>query len=172
MKSVPSATSSFNPGKRLYHWKAYDYHPHDRGLIWHICFGLVVFGAAVWSWFYGGDLGWLSSFGIFLGAAVYFWIHKDGNEVHQIEFFEFGFMVDGRDFFPWDKVVGYWILFNETVSVIKFVQRSRMGEQELTLQLGDAQLTKLKQSLKKIEISELGNRNEAVLDLWLRVFKL
>ena len=71
-------------GKELLSWVAPDYHPYERGLIWHIAFCFVMFGSAIFFLVWDPQWGWVSAFAFCFVAAVYFWIHKDDNAMHEI----------------------------------------------------------------------------------------
>lgn len=175
MKSPDTSASlqhQHNPGKELYSWVAFDYHPHERGVIWHIIFGLVVFGSAIWAFYSGGNWGWISSFSVFFVASVYLWTHRNGHEFHEIRVFQRGLLIDGKDYFPWEQIMGFWVLYDEYIGVIKFLHKPRVGEREITLQLGNAVKEDLEKALLEAEIEELTDKRESLVDLWLRVFKL
>ena len=161
-----------DPGPELYSWVAYDYHPHERGLIWHIVFALVVLGSAIWAYYSGGNWGWITSFCIFFMAAVYLWTHRNGHEFHEIRIFRRGLLVDGKDYFPWEQIGGYWIMYDEYIGVVKFLHKLRVGEREITLQIGNAIKEDLEDALIRAELTELEDKQESLVDLWMRVFKL
>lgn len=161
--------SNFNPGENVFSWIAHDYHFHQRGIIWYVVFCFLIFGSALYFLFIEPQ-GWLTAFTFFLVAAIYFWTHRNGNEDHEIHFFEKGFLVDNRGFYLWEKIEGYWFLYDETVSIINLKLKNKKNN--IALQMGKNEPEIFRKVLEKLEIEELENEKETLLDLWIRGLKL
>lgn len=160
--------SIFNPGLELFGWMAHDYHPHNRGLVWYIVFCTIIFGTALWSLFILKD--WIMSLVLFLAAAVYFLVHRKGNEDHTVRIFENGLLIDDQKFYNWKEFSGFWFLYDETISVINFQIAKK--DQKIPLQLGELDPETIRNVLKQVDLEELEDQTEPLLDLWIRGLKL
>lgn len=161
--------SNFNPGENVFSWIAHDYHPHARGPVWYVVFSVLIFGSAFYFLFFEPQ-GWLTAFTFFFVAAIYFWTHRKGNEDHEVHFFEKGFLIDKREFCFWEKIEGYWFLYDETVSMIHLKLKDKKNN--MALQMGNEKIETFRKVLEKLEIVELENEKESLLDLWIRGLKL
>jgi hypothetical protein len=160
---------SFDPGNSLFTWEAYDYHPHQRGWVWLLVFCAITFGGALWA-LWSGD--WIMALTFFVVAAVYFYTHRQGNEVHQVHLTEKGILIDGRDFFYWEKLAGYWFIYDETVSVINFQFDDQKRDRKISLQMGEVEPDTFREIFEKADFTELTNKKESLMDLWIRALKL
>ena len=158
----------FNPGRKVFGWEAHDYHPHKHGALWIIIFSTILFGGALWAILTNGD--WLMAFTFFIIAGLYFWTHRKGTEMHQIQVFEGGVLVDQK-LFPLEKLEGFWFVYDETVSVINFQLKSKY-DQKISLQMGEMGPDFFRQNFARIGLEELPDKKESLLDLWIRALKL
>ncbi len=160
-------------GKKLINWSAPDYHPHERGLLWHIGFCGVMFGSAIFFLWWDKEWGWVSAFTFCFVAAVYFWIHRDAEREHEIEIFENALILDKRNIFPWDKFRGYWILDDIHARLLVFEYSVKRSDRVI-LQLEEISNSKIHKVLDKANIEELpkNSQKEALTDLWIRALKL
>ena len=164
---MPKLPKNFDPGKNIFSWVAHDYHPQQKGWIWISIFCLVVFGGAVWAFFSGDPV---MAFTFFVIAAVYFWVHRNGMETHKISLTEKGIFIDEKDFFSWEKFSGFWFIYDETVSIINF--QFRNSERKISLQMGQVEPDVFRTIFEKAEFSELLDKKESLVDLWIRALKL
>ncbi len=164
-------TNNYQTGEPLFTWKAHDYHPHERGVIWMVVFCLIFGGTALWTFIADPKLGWITSMCILITAAVYFWIHRNGNQDHDIILFEKGLLVDGRSFTTWSKFEGYWFIYEPGITVVNFEYTGNKGK-KITLQLGEVNPDDIRLALSRIDLTELNNKKEGLLDLWIRILKL
>ena len=162
---------NYNPGEEIFSWIAHDYHPHERGTLWYIIFSFIILGISLWSFFSDPKWGWVTSSTILMFAAMYFYVHKDGNQDHKISCFERGILIDGKQYIDWDKFEGFWFIYNETASILNFEYIGNKN-QRLTLQMGDNLPEFFQTNLKSLNLIELENKKEAILDLWIRALKL
>ena len=163
--------ATFNPGEVLYAWEAHDYHPHERGILWMIIFGVVLFGSALFFLWWDPQWGWVTASTFFIVAALYFWTHRNGDETHMVRIFEKGLLIDDRNFFPWDKFAGYWIVYDPTVSVINFQFEGKL-DRKITLQMGHTDPDQFRIIFDQLEFPELKDHKESLTDLWVRALKL
>jgi len=170
-KKNPIFSESFNPGRLLFEWTAFNYHPHDRGIIWYFLFCFVIIGTSIYSWYADATWGLLTTLSILFCAVFYLIVHKD-HHTHVIRLFERGLIIDEATFISWKRITGYWVLYDEYISVIKFVERKKGHETTYTLQLGKVSLEELTSVMKYLDISYLDEYEESTVDLWLRVLKL
>lgn len=162
---------NFEKGKKVFAWDAHDYHPHERGLIWMSVFCTILFGGAIWAYLSDPQWGWLTSFSFFIAAAVYFLIHRNGNQGHEVQVFENGLFIDEKVFFPWSEFNGFWFVYDPTVAVVNFdFINSKKGR--IILQLGELTPEDLRKKLSKITLEEKEDQKEALIDLWVRALKL
>lgn len=110
------------------------------------------------------------AFALFIAAGVYFFIHRKGDEEHEITVFEKGILVDQK-YFPMEKFAGYWFIFDETVSVIN-LQLSGKGDRKIALQMGDKTPDFFRSAFPSTKLEELSDKKESLLDLWIRALKL
>jgi len=156
----------FDPGTELFSWMAHDYHPHHRGWLWFVIFCLVFFGSAAWA-FLSGD--WIMASTLFIAVAVYFWIHRNGNEEHTVRVYEKGIQVD-RMYFPMERFTGFWFCYDPSVSVINLEMGG--GKRTLKLQMGQILPDDFREQFARISLPELMDKKENLIDLWIRALKL
>ena len=162
---------AFDPGGQVFGWTAYDYHPHQRGVIWYSVFCLVLFGGAVWSMISDPQWGWLMALSFFLAAAVYFYAHRTGDQPHQVIGYERGLFIDNK-FIPFENIAGFWVLYDETVSIINFQLKSKYRNVKISLQMGEESPEFFRENMKRVNLDELEDAKESLIDLWIRALKL
>ncbi len=163
--------AKFNPGKEVFSWEALDYQPHNRGIIWYLVFCLIFFGGAIWSMYSDPQWGWLMGLALFLSAAVYFWGHRKGPEMHTIKVFERGILINSK-FFPLENFAGFWILYDPTVASVNLKFKSKYRNHRISLQMGENNPEFFRENFAKIDFPELEDEKETLLDLWIRALKL
>jgi len=161
----------FDAGKKLFAWTAHDYHPHDRGVVWHIIFCTVFFGGALWSALSDPQWGWVTAFSLCAIAAIYLFVHRQGSLDHEIQVFEKGMLIDERTFIHWEKIEQFWFTYDDLVSVINF-DLKKNANQPIKLQMGEVTPEKFREVMALVEQPEAEGKEESVLDLWIRVLKL
>ena len=168
-KKTKDLCPSFDLGKEIFSWKAYDYYPYQRGTTWFVLFCLIVFGPAVWAAFIQD---WIMAITMWIAGACYLFIHRDGVHTHVITIYEDTLCV-GKRHFPWSYFSGYWFVYHphQQVAVIHFPFK-RNPNNEYTLQMGDTTPSELRNALSRAGLRELENKHECVMDLWSRVLKL
>ncbi len=154
------------PGAELFSWIAHDYHPHQRGWLWFTVFCLVFFGSAGWA-FLSGD--WIMASTLFIAVAVYFLVHRNGHEEHAVHVYEKGIQVD-RAYFPMEKFTGFWFCYDPSVSVINLEMGG--GKRTLRLQMGQNTPEEFRANFARTGLSELDDRKEGAIDIWIRALKL
>lgn len=175
-----------NPlGDVIFSWRAYDYDPHERGLVWIIIFCVIVFGSAIAFLFTGesnpnsslltdmqtGNI--FMAITIFLAAAVYFYTHKDGEAEHDIIVYEKAVQVDMK-IIPKKNLKGFWFIYEDGVSIINLELQDKkyQKDQRIKLQMGNNDPEFFKENFAKIEFPELFDKQESLLDKWIRILKL
>ena len=164
---IANQKAVFNPGEELFAWEAYDYHPHERGILWMIMAGIVLFGSSAFFIITEPKMGWITVLCFFIVAMIYFWTHRNGNEIHQVQIFEQGLLIDQRKFLPWERFSGYWFVYDPTVSVINFQYDSKR-DQKITLQMGYVEPDKFREIFDQINFPELKDMKKDILELWIR----
>ncbi len=112
----------------------------------------------------------MMAFSLFIAVSVYFFVHRKGDEEHGIHVFEKGILVD-RKYFPMEKLEGYWFLSDSTVNVLN-LQLAGKGNRKISLQMGDKTQDFFRSEFKNTALSELPDKKESLLDLWIRALKL
>ncbi|MCF7830453.1 hypothetical protein K9M41_00435 [Candidatus Gracilibacteria bacterium] len=163
-----STNQNFDPGKIVFEWEALDYHPHKRGWLWITIFCLIFFGSAIWALFYGD---WVMALTLFIAVAVYFYIHRNGDEEHQITVFEKGIFIDRR-FFPKEAFSGFWFVYDESVAVVNLQLSNTKNDKKITLQMGKNDPEFFRNNFSKVGLLELEDKKEGLVDLWMRALKL
>jgi hypothetical protein len=154
-------------GEKIFSWTALSYHPHNRGIVWYVVFCILFFGSAIWA-LVKGDF--MMAFSLFIAVSVYFFVHRKGDEEHEIHVFEKGILVD-RKYFPMEKLEGYWFLSDSTVNVLN-LQLEGKGNRKISLQMGNKEADDFRSEFKNTTLSELPDKKESLLDLWIRALKL
>ena len=113
---------------------------------------------------------WIMAFSLFVAVAVYFFVHRKGDEEHEVQVFEHGVRVDTK-FFPMEKFSGYWFVYGQGVSVLNF-QLSGKNDRKISLQMGDKTPDFFRSELQSTELHELPEQKESLIDLWIRALKL
>lgn len=161
----------FDQGAEVFSWQSYDYHPHKRGIVWYAVFCAVLFGGAVWSMASDPQWGWLMALSFFLAAAVYFLAHRKGDEIHEVKVFERGIFVDNK-FITLENFAGFWILYNETVSIVNLQFKSKYQNKKISFQMGEELPEFFRENFAKVNLLELKDTKESLIDLWVRALKL
>jgi len=156
-----------NIGAAIGKWTAYDYHPHKRSWIWIAIFALIIFGIGGYS-LYTGE--YITAISFFLVACIYFWIHRNGDKVHEVVVFEKGIFID-KSFLPLANIAGYWFVYNESASILQ-LELKKKGTPTISLQMGSYTPTVFREMFEELDIPELEDRKESLLDLWIRALKL
>ncbi len=167
---MKNGKTEFDPGENIFSWESYDYHPYKRGIVWMVVFCSVFFGGAFWAIWTDPKWGWITAFTFLLASATYFFVHRNGNEKHEVHFFDHGFSVDQKQFFTWDDFTGYWFVYDESVAVLNLA--AGKNSRKISLQMGDVFPDKFREIFEKIELPELTEQRESLVDLWVRALKL
>ena len=168
-KKTKDLHPSFDPGKKIFSWEAYNYYPYQRGTAWFVLFCLIVFGPAVWAAFVQD---WSMAITLWIAGACYLFVHRNGPRVYMITIYEDALCI-GKQHFPWSYFSGYWFVYHphQEVAVIHFSLK-RNPNNEYTLQMGNTNPSDLRKALSKAGLQELENKHESVMDLWTRALKL
>ncbi len=167
MAKTKTNIQNFNPGKKIFGWRAFDYHPHRRGWLWFSVFCLVFLGSATGALIVGD---WVMSVTLFVAAAVYFLVHRNGDEVHEVQVFENGILID-RKYIPIEKFSGFWFVYDETASILKLQMNGKI-DQLASLQMGECDPEFFRKNFARLDLPELTDKKEGLLDLWIRALKL
>jgi hypothetical protein len=159
-----------DPGQKIFSWESYNYHPYQRGIVWMVVFCSLFFGCSLWAIMTDPQWGWLTAFTFLITAASYFFAHRNGNEKHEISFFEQGFYIDQKQFFSWQDFKGYWFVYDESVTVLNLA--TEKNNRKISLQMGEISLREFREVFEKIELPELTEQKESLVDLWIRALKL
>ena len=172
MKFFPSGgQQNIEPGQPILSWRAFDHQPVQRGWGWYSVFVGILFGGSVWAVWTDPQWGWLMAFTFFALAAVYFWSHRGGNELHDTTIFEKGIVIGDRVFLPKEKIAGYWFVYESGVEILKLELHGR-NHRIISLQMGGLEPDFFREQFSKFGIEEIQDREEALLDKWIRIFKL
>jgi hypothetical protein len=167
MTNTPERSVEMITGEQVFSWTALNYHPHKRGWKWIAMFCVVFFGSAIWA-LTKGD--WIMAFALFLAVAVYFLVHRNGDQEHEVMVFEKGILIDQK-YFPMEKFEGYWFVYDQTVSVLN-LQISGKGDRQIALQMGDKDPDFFRTEFQSTKLEELLEKKESLIDLWIRALKL
>lgn len=162
---------NFDPGGFITSWTANDYHPHSRGVVWYTAFVLIFTSVSVWSVISDPKWGWLTALSFILVAGMYSFFHKDGHETHDVSFFEYGMFID-QQFVSWEEITGYWFVYDETVSVVNLEQKKGKNGRTITLQMGNQTPDFFRSALGKLNVPEVEDKQESLVELWIRALKL
>lgn len=158
-------------GKKLFQWEAHDYHPHVRKWHWYATFVVLFFGLAGVSIYLDPQRGWITAFAFFVAAAFYFWSHKDGNDTHHIEIYEKALKID-QSTISLSQFSGYWFVYQENVAVINFEKKNSRRNEKISLQMGAHDPDFFRKNLLETQLTELTEKKESLLDLWVRALQL
>jgi len=159
---------AFDPGSQVFAWEAYDYHPHTRGWVWLTLFCVVLFGGAIWALVSAGD--WVMALTFFLVAAMYFWVHRSGEDVHQVRVFQRALVID-QQIIPLEELSGYWFVYDPSVAIVN-LQLKKLGDRKIALQMGDHDPEYFRTGFGAVDLPELEDKQESLVDLWIRALKL
>lgn len=173
-------------GAPLFAWRAEDYHPHQRGILWIIVFCVIVFGSALALVLFSGESesgasilsdmktgNIFMAITIFLAAAVYFYTHRRGDEDHEIVVYEKAIQIDKKTI-PLKEVKGYWFIYEKDVSVInlELKEKKYRKERKIPIQMGEKTPEYFQENFERLLIPELLEKKEPILDKWIRILKL
>ena len=158
-------------GKPVFAWRAFDHQPCHRGWLWHVMFCVMLFGGAIWAVWDDPRWGWIVATTFFIAAAVYFWSHRKGNELHDTTVFERGILIGEKTFVFKEKINGYWFVYEQDAEILKIELNGR-NKRTYSLQMGHLEPDFFREHLGTFGIEELEDRQEPNLDKWIRIFKL
>jgi hypothetical protein len=158
-------------GKRLYSWKAFDYHPYQRGIGWYITFGLLTFGTALVVYINDPASSSVPVACICLVSAFYLWVHREGEFEQPITLYQKGIEVGDHKLIPWNNFKGYWFLEDDH-SRLLVLESEKWDQDRVRILLGDSHSERISQAMDKIDLSHLTDKKENSFDLWSRVFRL
>lgn len=161
---------TFDPGKELFSWTAHDYHPHKRGMLWLIVFSVFMFGVAAWSYISDPETGWITALTLLLALSMYFYMHRNGDEHHEISVFENGVFVD-QFFISRSEIEGYWFVYDETASVLNLEKKGKY-DRPVQLQMGEVAPDTFRAVFSRLEFEEMTQKQESIIDLWVRALKM
>ena len=159
-------------GRPVFEWEAFDHHPYKRGWLWYTLFAVVLVGGSGWAIWDDPQWGWLVAVTFLVAAAVYLWMHRNGNEKHQVQVFERGLFIGEKKFIPREKIAGYWFVYGEGVAVLNLEIYTRKETRKISLQMGDNNPDFFRSNFSDMGIEEMADMHEAVLDMWIRGLKL
>lgn len=171
MNSELPIQQALDMGEPIFAWRSFDHQPCHRGWLWYVVFCGILFGGAIWAVWDDPKWGWLMAVTFFITAAVYFWSHRNGNELHDTTVFEKGLLIGETKFFPKEKIAGYWFVYAPGVEVLQIELRGR-NKKTISLQMGNLTPDFFREHLKTFGIEELEDREEKNIDRWIRIFKL
>lgn len=169
--SVQTQSFGLKPGKKLVSWKAFDYHPYERGIGWYISFGLLTFGSALVIYLMDPASSAVPVASICLIAAFYLWVHRDGEVEHDITIFENGIKVANGRVMPWREFNGYWFL-EDHHSRLLVLESTVWNRDRIRLLLGESKTERIMKAMEQADVEYLPDQKEAGFDLWSRVFRL
>lgn len=158
-------------GEALYQWRAFDYHPYQRGIGWYISFGLLTFGTALIIFLSDPASSGVPVACICLTAAFYLWVHRDGEVEHDITLYENGIEVGDGSYIAWKNFDGYWFLEDDHSRML-VLESQRWNQDRVRILLGEAGKHKINQIFEMVGLEHLNDRKETQFDLWSRVFRL
>lgn len=158
-------------GKKLVSWQSLDYHPYERGIGWYISFGLLTFGTALVIFITDPATSGIPVACICLIAAFYLWVHREGEEEHEVSLFENGIAIGEGALMPWKQFDGYWFIEDEH-SRLLVLESEIWNQDRVRILLGKNKTDKIISAMEKIELERMGDKRENGFDLWSRVFRL
>jgi len=159
-------------GEELLSWEAHDYHPHERGKMWHLGFILFMITCMWGIMLIDPVQGWISAICFAIVGVVYLLVHQGDHEQHEIRFHEHGLIVNQRHHFDWNRFEGFWFIEDHYSRQIIFEINEPHKKDRVTLMMGDLHRNHFRQALEMTELKELKGQREGLMALWFRVFKL
>lgn len=166
MPTQPAATPRQH-GKILHRWGFPEFVRYQRSRRWYTVVGLIVAGSFVWAVFQGNVL---FAIILILAAIVYVTLNqrRPRNIICTIE--EDGVSVD-RDFFPWDDLGRFWVVY-QPPEVKKLFFRFRSSIRPIvSVLLEKENPVSIRKTLLEY-LAEDPNGEEPGSDQFSRVFKL
>ncbi len=167
---------TINPGKLIFRWNARDRQPHHRGVLWHsVFFGvfLLMIAYGLWGHILLGtsDRDWVMVIMAAFIYTVYYFTHRNGPQIYEIGIYEKGLKV-GKQCHPWYKFEGYWFIYFEDqgVSTVQFQLKDK--DDALNLQLESLTPDDMRIIMSHTPLTELTDKKEKLLDLWIRALRL
>jgi hypothetical protein len=183
-----SQNTNIQSDEPVFGWRAYNYHPHQRGPAWMILFCVIVFGSALALVFFSGQSDSENATSLFadmqtgnifmavticLAAAVYFYIHRQGDQEHDITVYEYDMYIDNHRV-PIKEITGFWFVYEDNVSLINIELQDKRYQKKraISLQMGNHDPEFFQENFEKIGVEELFDKKESLIDKWIRVLKL
>lgn len=160
---------TIDPGELLFAWEARDHHPPVRGWLWNTVFYSIMLGIAMYALW---ERDWITAFTFLLATVIYYFFSNKINMVDHVGIYRYYLQVNKR-FYLMRDFEGYWFIYNQQqrVALINF-QLKRKSDQKITLQMGDVKPEVFEKVLAVVGLPELEDREERVLDMWIRLLRL
>lgn len=158
-------------GHKFMSWKALDYYPYERGIGWYISFSSLTFGSALIIFLMDPVSSSVPVASICIIAAFYLWVHREGENEHQISLYENGIEIGESSFITWKNFKGYWFI-EDHHSRLLVLESDKWNQDRIRILLGNGKTEKINRAMEKIGMKLLADKKENGFDLWSRVFRL
>jgi hypothetical protein len=154
-------------GKTIITWTAPEYIQHDKDKQWYIIAGItaavsVIIATLTWNW--------SMALAIIVFAVVYHYLQtKHPPKNIEIKITELGIYV-GEMFFPYSHIQAFWIFYTKDNKSLNLKIKGRVYS-DVIIQLNDQDPATLRKFLVG-EIPELEGKEEKLMDILIRLFKL
>jgi len=152
-----------NKGKMLYEWEASEFSQNTGWSIWIWLVLLAAAGWAVWA------KQWIGLGTLVMVAVVVFLSKNMRPRTFHHQITDAGVMV-GDKLYSYDKLKAFWVVLDGEARSLNLLPDRKWGLL-LTLQLGDANVDKVREALLKF-LPEEGSRGEDTVDKVGRIFRL
>ncbi len=159
-------------GEEVFSWETHNYHPHERGKMWHLGFVLFII-TCMWGIMLLDEVqGWISALCFALVGIVYLIVHSGEHDEHEVRIHEHGMVIDERHHFDWNHFDGYFFVEDPMSRQIIFEIDRPHKQDKVILMMGDLHRQTFKDALDHTDLKELKDGKEGIMRMWFRVFKL
>jgi hypothetical protein len=159
-------TNTASPEQELLSWKAPIHQAHKRQKGWYIGMGIVVFLIAAISLLSGA---WSVAIVAILCGAMYYFVHDHAYPEVTMKITNRGTYVAGN-FLSWEEISGYWLMHTPSYTELHITPKETK-KRELIIQTANTDQYVIRQILNQ-RISELTDKRERLLDVFIRICKL
>lgn len=148
-------------------WIAAEAIIHERGPVWKVVAGIVVFLSIIGGIYYGA---WTFSLAVAAFAIAYSLIHLQHPRAVEIKISDIGIKVGYRKY-AYSQVRAFWLLYDPPYVQNLNIRVSGQIVDDITIQLGNQSPAEVREFLMT-KIPELEGQTEKLSDIFLRLFKI
>ncbi len=151
----------------LIHWRAPEFHRHEKSLMWFIIAGLVAAALVIYGLMTDG---WTFSIAVIVFAGAYYVMHLKPPQTVDVKISKIGLKI-GRHLYLYSHLKCFWIVYNPPHVKRLYVRLASKFQPDIFVSLEDVDPAEVRHTLK-VHMTELEGQHEPFSDTLVRLFRL